>query len=141
MGEFVRVETEGAVGVIRLDRPKMNALNVQVQRELHEAAEQAGADDAIRAVVIWGGERVYAAGALAIGLVDRVVPAAEVYKTALEWAAGFADGPALALKAAKEAVNRGLEVDLTTGLEIERLQFSGTFATEDRAEGMRAFVA
>jgi enoyl-CoA hydratase/carnithine racemase len=63
MGEFVRVETEGAVGVIRLDRPKMNALNVQVQRELHEAAGQVGADETIRAVVIWGGEKVFAAGA------------------------------------------------------------------------------
>jgi enoyl-CoA hydratase/carnithine racemase len=248
MGEFVRVETEGAVGVIRLDRPKMNALNVQVQRELHEAAGQVGVDETIRAVVIWGGEKVFAAGAdikemeqmsyadmahhsgrlqdafkalanipkpviaaitgyalgggcelaltadfrvaaedaklgqpeillglipgaggtqrlprlvgparakdlifsgrqvdaaeaLAIGLVDRVVPAADVYKTAVEWAGTFAGGPALALKAAKEAVNRGLEVDLDTGLEIERLQFTGTFATDDRTEGMRAFVA
>jgi enoyl-CoA hydratase/carnithine racemase len=252
MGEFVRVESEGGggrrVGIIRLDRPKLNALNVQVQRELHEAADQVAADEAIGAVVIWGGERVFAAGAdikemqqmsyadmarhsgrlqdafkalaaipkpvvaavtgyalgggcelaltadfrvaaedavlgqpeillgvipgaggtqrlprligpsrakdlifsgrqvgaaeaLAIGLVDRVVPAADVYKTAVEWAASFAEGPALALRAAKEAVNRGLEVDLDTGLEIERLQFSGTFATEDRTEGMRAFVA
>ena len=63
MGEFVRVETDGAVGVIRLDRPKMNALNAQVQRELHEAADQVSADDSVRAVVIWGGDRVFAAGA------------------------------------------------------------------------------
>jgi enoyl-CoA hydratase/carnithine racemase len=245
---FVRVEVDGAVGVIRLDRPKMNALNVQVQSELHEAALEVSAREDIAAVVIYGGERVFAAGAdikemaemsysdmarhsgrlqeafkalaripkpviaavtgyalgggcelaltadfrvaaedakfgqpeillgvipgaggtqrlprlvgpakakelifsgrqvdaaeaLAIGLVDKVVPAGDVYKAAVEWASSFAGGPALAIKAAKEAVDRGLEVDLDTGLEIERLQFSGTFATEDRVEGMRAFVA
>src|SRR5258708_39078084 len=248
MGEFVKVELDGSVGVIRLDRPKMNALNVQVQKELHAAAIECTDRDDVRACVIYGGERVFAAGAdikemeamgysdmakhsgrlqdafkalaripkpviaaitgyapgggrdlapsadfrvaaddaklgqpeillgvipgaggtrrlprlvgpskakdlifsgrqvgaaeaLAIGLVDRVVPAGDVYKTAVEWAASFANGPALALKAAKEAVDRGLEADLDTGLEIERLQFTGTFATEDRTEGMRAFVA
>ena len=245
---FVTVELDGAVGVIRLDRPKMNALNAQVQRELHEAAIECADRPEIRAVVIYGGEHVFAAGAdikemqrmsyadmaqhsgrlqaafialaripkpviaavtgyalgggcelaltadfrlaaddakfgqpeillgvipgaggtqrlprligpakakelifsgrqigaaeaLAIGLVDRVVPAGEVYQAAHQWASTFADGPALAIRAAKEAVDRGLETDLDTGLEIERLQFSGTFATEDRAEGMRAFVA
>ena len=91
--------------------------------------------------LIFSGRMVDAAEALAIGLVDRVVPAGDVYKEALEWAASFAEGPALAIRAAKEAVDRGLESDLDTGLEIERLQFTGTFATEDRAEGMRAFVA
>ena len=47
---------------------------------------------------------------------------------------------ALALRAAKEAVDRGLEVDLDTGLEIERQQFAALFATEDRSTGMRSFV-
>ena len=45
-----------------------------------------------------------------------------------------------ALRAAKEAIDRGLEVDLDTGLEIERQQFAALFATEDRATGMRSFV-
>jgi enoyl-CoA hydratase/carnithine racemase len=49
-------------------------------------------------------------------------------------------GPALALRAAKQAVNRGLEVDLATGLEIERLQFASLFATEDQKAGMRSFM-
>ena len=66
MGEFVRVETDAdhpAVAVIRLDRPKMNALNTQVQRELAEAAAQVSEDSAVAAAVIYGGERVFAAGA------------------------------------------------------------------------------
>ncbi|MGC0421657.1 enoyl-CoA hydratase/carnithine racemase [Embleya sp. AB8] len=41
----------------------------------------------------------------------------------------------------KEAIDRGLEVDLATGLELERLQFTALFATKDRATGMHAFVA
>ena len=65
-----------------------------------------------------------AAEALAIGLADQVVPDAEVYQAAQDLVAQYAAGPALALRAAKQAVNKGLEVDLATGLEIERLHFA-----------------
>ena len=54
--------------------------------------------------------------------------------------AGYVGGPAYALRAAKEAVDRGLDSDLDAGLEIERLQFTGLFATEDRRTGMESFV-
>jgi enoyl-CoA hydratase/carnithine racemase len=247
MGEFVNLTVADGVGTIRLDRPKMNALNVQVQEEIRAAAVEAAADDDVRAVVIYGGERVFAAGAdikemadmsyadmvkrsgplqaslsavaaipkptvaaitgyalgggcelalcadyriaaddaklgqpeillgiipgaggtqrlsrligpskakdliytgrfvdaaesLQLGLVDKVVPAAEVYDAAVAWAAQFSRGAALALRAAKEAIDNGLGVDLQTGLEIERQQFAGLFATEDRAIGMKSFV-
>ncbi len=63
MGEFVRLEVDGAVATIRLDRPKMNALNGQVGDELREAALECTARDDVRAVVLYGGERVFAAGA------------------------------------------------------------------------------
>ena len=63
MGEFVRVEVEGGVGTIRLERPPMNALNAQVQDELHEAATEVGDRADVRAVVIYGGPKVFAAGA------------------------------------------------------------------------------
>src|ERR1700761_8486153 len=62
MTEFVRVETDGAVATIRLDRPPMNALSIQAQDELAAAAAQVSEDDAVRAVVIYGGEKVFAAG-------------------------------------------------------------------------------
>ena len=247
MGEFVRVEIADQIGTIRLDRPKMNALNAQVQDEIAAAAAEVSADSAVRAVIIYGGERVFAAGAdikemaamgypemaersaalqasfsavasipkpviaavtgyalggglelalcadfrvlgesakvgqpeillgiipgaggtqrlprligpakakdliftgrqvaapeaLAIGLADRVVPDADVYQAARELAGQYAAGPALALRAAKQAVNGGLEVDLATGLEIERLQFAALFATEDQKAGMRSFM-
>jgi enoyl-CoA hydratase/carnithine racemase len=63
MGEFCRLEVTDGVGTIRLDRPKMNALNHQVQEEIRAAATEASDRDDVKAVVIYGGERVFAAGA------------------------------------------------------------------------------
>ena len=247
MGEFVRVETEQAVATIRLDRPPMNALNSALQAEIAAAAAQLSADPDIRAVIIYGGAKVFAAGAdikemagagysrmasatralqdsltavarigkpvvaavtgyalgggmelalcadfrvlgesaqvgqpeillglipgaggtqrlprligparakdlvytgrfvaageaLSIGLADQVVPDAEVYRAARDLAARYAQGPAVALRAAKQAIDGGLDVDLDTGLEIERLHFAGLFATEDAQAGMRSFL-
>ena len=247
MGEFVRLEVADGVGTIRLDRPKMNALDVQVQEEIRAAALEATERDDVKAVVIYGGERVFAAGAdikemadmsyqdmvkrsgalqssfsavaripkpvvaavtgyalgggcelalcadvrfaadnavlgqpeillgiipgaggtqrltrlvgpsrakdliftgrfvkadeaLAIGLVDRVVAADAVYDEAVAWARQFAGAASYAVRAAKESIDRGIEVDLETGLEIERQQFAALFATEDRTIGMTSFM-
>src|SRR5947209_9891509 len=63
MGEYVRVERDQAIATIRLDRPPMNALNAQVQGEIAAAAEQVATDPGVRAVVLYGGEKVFAAGA------------------------------------------------------------------------------
>jgi enoyl-CoA hydratase/carnithine racemase len=64
MGEFVNLEVgENGVGTIRLDRPKVNALNEQVSREIGAAVDEARRDERVRAVVVWGGEKVFAAGA------------------------------------------------------------------------------
>jgi enoyl-CoA hydratase/carnithine racemase len=248
MPEFVRLEVEDGVGTLRVDRPKMNALNAQVQQEIRAAAAEASSRDDVRAVVVYGGERVFAAGAdikemaglgyadmvsrsaalqaaftavadipkpvvaavtgyalgggcelalcadvriagegatfgqpevllgiipgaggtqrlsrlvgpskakdiiftgrfvpaqeaLAIGLADRVVPDDQVYAEALAWARQFTGAAAIALRAAKQSVDRGLEVDLATGLEIERVQFAALFATEDQSTGMASFIA
>ena len=64
MGEYVNLEVSDAgVGTIRLDRPKVNALNAQMAREIAAAVDAARADEGIRAVIVYGGERVFAAGA------------------------------------------------------------------------------
>lgn len=63
MGEFVRVETGGGVATIRIDRPKMNAINPQMLAELTEAANAIAADGDVRAAVVWGGPKIFAAGA------------------------------------------------------------------------------
>jgi enoyl-CoA hydratase/carnithine racemase len=90
--------------------------------------------------LIFTRRQVRADEALAIGLVDKVVPADQVYAEAHAWAQRLARGPALALRAAKEAIDAGLDTDLQTGLAIERTLFAGLFATEDRTTGMRSFV-
>jgi enoyl-CoA hydratase len=63
VGEFVRLEVDSGVGTIRLDRPPMNALNRQVQEEIRAAAQEAAGRDDVRAVIVYGGEKVFAAGA------------------------------------------------------------------------------
>jgi enoyl-CoA hydratase/carnithine racemase len=90
--------------------------------------------------IIFSGRRVEAQEALAIGLVNRVYAPGEVYQQAQQWAAQFAEGPALALRAAKQAIDAGLEVDLATGLQIECLAFTSLFATDDQRLGMQTFI-
>jgi len=90
--------------------------------------------------IVFSGRMLAAAEALEIGLVDRVVPDAEVYPAALDMVQRYASGPALALRAAKQAIDYGLGVDLATGLEIERVQFAALFGTEDQRAGMRSFL-
>jgi enoyl-CoA hydratase len=254
MGELVYVEigdgspeSPAGVATIRLDRPPMNALNTQVQEELRAAAAEVSADADVRSVVLYGGPKVFAAGAdvkefseqdhatlmrdahrlssafttlaaipkpviaavtgyalgggcelaltadfrvsaanarwgqpeillgiipgaggtqrlprligparakdliysgrfveadeaLSIGLVDVVVPAEQVYPAALALAAKFAQGPALALGAAKAAIDGGLDGDLGSGLKLESHLFASLFATEDRRIGMSSFI-
>jgi enoyl-CoA hydratase/carnithine racemase len=90
--------------------------------------------------IVFTGRFVGAEEALAIGLVDQVVPDDQVHAAAVKLAERFTTGPAVALRAAKQAIDEGLEADLDTGLEIERLQFAGLFATEDARTGMRSFI-
>ena len=66
---------------------------------------------------------------------------AEVYQRACAAAAGYAKGPGLALRAAKQVIDGGLEAGIDAGLLLERQAFSSLFATEDTAEGMASFVA
>ena len=70
MGEFVRVERDGAVATIRLDRPPVNALSRAVSEELGAAAREIADDRSVRAAVVWGGERIFAAGADVKAMVD-----------------------------------------------------------------------
>jgi enoyl-CoA hydratase/carnithine racemase len=90
--------------------------------------------------IVFSGRFVDSAEALAIGLVDEVVPADDVYTAAVARVQRYVGGPAYALRAAKEAIDQGTEVDLATGLEIERMLFAGLFATRDREIGMTSFV-
>ena len=90
--------------------------------------------------LIFSGKFISAAEALEIGLVDRVVPAADVLESATQWAGQFVNGPAMALRAAKLAIDAGFDKDLSSALDIESRLFSELFATADRETGMTSFV-
>jgi enoyl-CoA hydratase len=74
------------------------------------------------------------------GLVSRVVAAKDLLRDARETAAKIAEKSPVAVRAAKEAVNRSYETTLREGLLFERRLFDALFATEDQAEGMAAFA-
>jgi len=78
--------------------------------------------------------------ALAIGLVDRVVPAAEVVDNALEWAASFASGAVVAMGIAKRAIDGGLDGSLAAGLDLEAQGFIEVFDTDDATVGIQSFL-
>ena len=90
--------------------------------------------------MILTGRPIDAAEAERIGLVTRVVPAEATVESALELAATIAALPPLAVRAAKEAIERAFELPLAAGLELERRNFYLLFATEDQTEGMAAFA-
>lgn len=89
--------------------------------------------------MILSGRQVAADEALAMGLVDRVVPADEVQDAALAWAAELAAGAVVAQGLAKRAIDRGLDVSLGSGLELEQELFVQVFATDDARIGVESF--
>ena len=90
--------------------------------------------------MILTGARIDAREALRIGLVERVVPAAEVLASALALAKTLAAKAPVALRYAKEAVVKGLELPLADGLRLEQDLATLLRTTEDRIEGAKAFL-
>jgi enoyl-CoA hydratase len=90
--------------------------------------------------LIWSGRQVRADEALAIGLVDKVVPADEVLDAALRWARSLASGAVVAMGLAKRAIDDGLEGTLAAGLDVEADRFADSFATNDAATGIASYL-
>ena len=86
------------------------------------------------------GRQVGAREALDLGIVSRVVPAEATIREAMAVGRVIADGPPLAIRAAKRSVQAAAELPLAAGLARERAAFFELFATEDQAEGMAAFT-
>jgi len=90
--------------------------------------------------LVWSGRQVRADEALAIGLVDRVVPAEETLDAALAWASELATGAVVAMGYAKRAIDGGLDGSLADGLDLEAELFVDVFTTEDATTGVTSFL-
>jgi enoyl-CoA hydratase/carnithine racemase len=90
--------------------------------------------------LIWSGRQVRADEALAMGLVDRVAPAAELEDQALAWAGELASGAVVAMGLAKQAIDEGLDGSLARGLDVEAHAFVEVFGTEDARVGVASFL-
>ena len=101
-------------------------------------ARSVGKVRAMEAVIT--GEPISGIEAERIGLVNRVVPAGTQLDEAMRIATMIAQRPPLAVRLGKEAVNQALETTLGAGLDYERKLFYLLFASEDKREGMRAFL-
>jgi enoyl-CoA hydratase/carnithine racemase len=94
----------------------------------------------VAADLILTGRHVAAAEAASLGLVDRLVPAGSDLEAATELAARIAGNSPVAVANARNAIRRGLDVDLAAGLDIEDSAWRATVFSDDRREGVRAFV-
>jgi enoyl-CoA hydratase len=90
--------------------------------------------------MIMGGRQVRSAEALAMGLVDEVVPNDELLERARTVAAGYARGAVLAQAMIKRAIDEGLELPIDEGLALEQDLFEEVFGTDDADTGLRSFL-
>ncbi|WP_432806599.1 enoyl-CoA hydratase [Mesobacillus maritimus] len=90
--------------------------------------------------LIYTAQRLTAEEAETIGILEYAVPWAQLMDKAVKLAKAMAKNGPLALVQAKKAINKGLEVDLATGLKIEELAYDVLIPTEDRIEGLTAFA-
>lgn len=74
-----------------------------------------------------------------IGLVEYVVPSEQLFDKAVQTANAIVENAPIAVSQAKIAIDRGLEVDLNTGLKLEQMAYDITIPTNDRLEGLKAF--
>ena len=94
----------------------------------------------VAADLILTGRHVAVAEAARLGLIDRLVPTGRDREAAIELAAQIADNSPVAVSNARNAIRRGLDVDLAAGLDIEDSAWRATAFSDDRREGIRAFV-
>jgi enoyl-CoA hydratase/carnithine racemase len=89
--------------------------------------------------MIFTGRRISAPEALAMGIVNKVVPVDRVEEAGLDLGKEICASAPVAVRQAKRAIDLGMEVDLSTAVQIEIEAYNVNVATEDRQEGIRAF--
>lgn len=90
--------------------------------------------------LVWSGRQMKADEALALGLVDRVVPAGGAVDAALEWAASLGAGAVVAMGIAKRVIDQGADLPMPAALDLEAAGFAEAFETEDAGVGIRSFL-
>ena len=91
--------------------------------------------------LLYTARNIDAAEALRIGLVNAVVPQAELMDTAMKMANTIAKNAPIAVRACKKAVNEGMQVSIDKAVEIEEKLFGDCFETHDQVEGMACFLS
>jgi enoyl-CoA hydratase len=122
----------------RLGQPEIELALIPGGGGTQRLAHLAGLAAAMRLVLT--GEIITAPEALRLGIVDYVAPAAELRATTDTLASRIATRSPIALRLAKEAVRAAAECHLSAGLALERELFLAAFATDDRREGLNAFL-
>jgi methylglutaconyl-CoA hydratase len=89
--------------------------------------------------LIYTAKRISAFEAEKIGLIEYAVPPEQLMDQAIQMATQIVENAPIAVAQAKMAINRGLEVDLNTGLKLEQMAYEMTIPTKDRLEGLQAF--
>lgn len=91
--------------------------------------------------LIFSGRQVKVEEALSIGLIDRIAPSNEqLLATSINWADSFVKGPSIALRLAKHAIDKGIEITLDKGMDLELGLFEEAFKTKDAAIGIKSFL-
>lgn len=127
-----------AADTAKLGQPEVNLAIIPGGGGTQRLPRLVGYGQALR--LILSGTLINATEAAAIGLVDLVVPAEELREQTLDLARGMAAKSPVALAAAKVAVRAAYELPLSGGLACERELFLACFASEDKREGVAAFL-
>ncbi len=90
--------------------------------------------------MIYTARNIKSEEAYRIGLVNGVYPQEELMEQALKMASNIAKNAPIAVRAAKKAINEGLDADMNSAVKIEEVLFGSCFETEDQQEGMAAFL-